>query len=548
MSNRDDVKPQAMMRYMEDDESSVAGLSHSTRRVKIEDNWTWNLRFLPVQMGADKMPYVRLARHWRNKSPIYCPQWTPKSYGGNPDAVCPICATAERLIQSNSEDVRQIGFNVACKIARKFWCVVLDMQDPRGRIDEMPLEEFLNPYEMEMTKTTWEDYKKYQKLAQTRSRDTSEYLCLDLETGCNFLATSTNKGVRLDRSDPSHILDAFIELSDPNWDKYIAKIWSRVRQPIIQLPTDKQINDFVAKVEEDADGGARGRRRRDDDDDRGRGRGGRGGGRGFRDEDDRDSGGRGRGRFRDDAQEEDRPARRRSTEDFDEPEQAPRRRQQEEAEPEQPRRRQQESAPEAEAPRRRQQESAPEAEAPRRRQQQADPEPEPEAEAPQEQEQAEAPTPPARRGQVANQAPSAPPPARRQQREPEPEPEGEADAAANGEPEAEAEAPTPPPRRSSASAPSAPPPARRQAPAGDNGGQAEPPPRRRQAPAAQQEQQGVDEEEDNTPEEKSDPAPARREPLEEAPPAVSAKAPAPAAGRNPEDLQARLAKLNTRKA
>lgn len=510
------------MRYMEEDESAVAPLSHATRRVKIEENWTWNIRFLPVQMGRDKMPYVRLARHWRNKAPIYCPQWTPKSYGGDPEIVCPVCAAAERLIQSGSETVRRIGFDSACKIARKFWCLVFDMQDPRGRIDEMPIEEILNPYEMEMTKTTWEDFKKYQKLAQTRQKNTSDYLCLDLETGNNFLATSTNKGIRLDRNDPSQVFDGILELEDANWDKWVAKIWARVRQPVVALPTEKQLDDFVAKIEEDAQrgaGGGRSGRRgdREEEDDRGRGGSRRGGFRGGDDRDD-DRGVRGRRRGGDDDQgdvEEDRPvARRRRDEPVEDEAPAPAARRRapaaEETEPE----------PEVAPPARR---AAP-------RQQEEPPE------------QEEAPATPPRRSTAA---PAAPAPAARRTREPEPETEPEPEA------EAEQDPTPPPPARRSAAAPAAPAQARRQsAPAaeengnGDDGdlGPQRPPARRSAAPQAA----GVDEEEDNVPEEASDPAPPAKERVEDPPPAVAVKAPAPTTGKNPEELQARLARLNKR--
>lgn len=521
MSNRDEVKPQAMMRYMEEDESAVAPLSHATRRIKIEENWTWNLRFLPLQMGKDKMPYVRLARHWRNKAPIYCPQWTPESYGGNREVVCPVCAAAERLIGSGAEGVRQIGFDSACKIARKFWCLVFDMQDPRGRIDEMPIEEILNPYEMEMTKTTWDDFKKYQKLAQTRQKNTSDYLCLDLETGNNFLATNTSKGTRLDRSDPAQVFNGILELSDANWDKWVAKIWARIRQPVVTLPTDKQLDDFVAKIEEDAQRGA-GRGGRRGGDDREEDRGGRGGSRrgGFRGGDNREEDHGSHGRRR--GVEEDQG-------DTDESRPVARRRRDEPAEEEAPaaaRRRAPAAAAEDTDP-------EPEASAPPARR--AAPRQE---EEPAEQEEA---TPPPRRSTAA---PAAPAPAAKRTREPEPETEPEPEAEADQDPT------PPPPARRSAAAPAAPAPARRQsAPAaeengnGDDGdlGPQRPPARRSAAPQPA----GVDEEEDNAPEEKRDPAPAAREEVEP-PPAVAARAPAPTTGKNPEELQARLARLNKR--
>lgn len=512
--SRDDVKPQAMMRYMEEDDTAVAPLSHSIRRVKIEENWTWNLRLLPVELGKDRMPYVRMARHWRNKAPIYCPQWTPIAYGGNPEEVCPVCELSERLLSSGSENVRDVGYSSSCKVARLFYCIVIDMQDPRGRIDELPIEEIINPYQFEMTKNTWDDFKKYQKLAATRQKNPSDLLLLDLETGCNFLATGTTKGIKLDRSDPSAILNEVIDINDPQWQKYIDRIWARIRQPVVTLPTEKQLFDFVAKCEEDAEGGSRRR-----------------GGRGRGDEDER--GGRGRGRSRDedrDGGRDDGFRRRREPEGEDNDrdfERGSRRRQ--EPEPEQ--QQQEQAAP------------------PSRRQRAPEPEPETAQQEPEQQ------APPPRRQPVPQQQQQEPesdqvaPPPRRQPQTPAPvtarrqqpqesEPQGQEEAAP---------APPPPTRRGT---PTAPPPARRQ-PAqeaangddGDLGPQTTPPPPRRQAVP---EQQGADPEEDNVPEEKRDPAPATRERVEEPPPPVQAKAPSPRRGADPAELQERLARLNQR--
>ena len=109
---------------------------------------------------------------------------------------------------------------------------------------------------------------------------------------------------------------------------------------------------------------------------------------------------------------------------------------------------------------------------------------------------------------------------------------------------------TPPPRRQASSEQVSEPPPRRQAPAqADPEQEAEtpppPPPRRGGgAPLGQ----GVDENEDNVPEEARDPAPPVKEKVEDAPPQVAATGPAPARSASGDlqlrDRLSRLTKLN----
>jgi hypothetical protein len=522
--SREDVRPTAM-RAFEDEDRADSSVSKTERRVKIELNHTWMLRLLPVKVGKDQQSYVRLAQHWWNKSPMYCPRYLAPAWGGDPDCACPVCAASERLQESSSQAARDIGYEARVQLRRKMWCVVFDMEDTRGRVEEMTDEEILNPYSLEMTKTTWQDFKKFQAWALNRRKGQgSELGILDLETGCNLLATHTSKGVRLDRQDAGPIFDA----SDPEWDNKIARIWSRIRQPSIVLPTQDQLLQLSMKIEEEADGGGR-RRSRGRSDDR-----------------DGGGGGRGRGRSRDD-QEEDRGTRsRRTGEDDDNNEPSPRSRRgradDNEDEPTPARRR----AP-AESEREPDPEPEPRGstEPPRRRQ--AEPEP---ASPDQSETRDEAPaqTAPPRR---STSSPAGPPPARRQQAAPAENQDGgvsDADLDKDQQP-----TPPPPPKRTPAAGP---PPARRQTtPAGEDndgdlGPQKPPPPSRRAAAnPAPADAAGVDDEEDNAPAERTDQAPpAREQAVEETPPPVSASAPPPRRSAAPHestaDLKARLSNLS----
>lgn len=521
-----DVRPKALASYMEKRNQRFAAMSQTARRIKIELNHTWRFRLLPVEMGPDKEPFVDIAQHWWAKQPITCPRHTAEAWGGSPDANCPVCEIADRLRESNSEEINGIGYKARCNLRVRAWCIVFDQEDAKGDVDDMPMTEILNPYEFDMYKTTWESFAKFQKWALSGRRggkEASELGLLDIESGCDLLATQGAKGVTLDRCDPGPIFP----LNDPKFEDYLAKIWSRIHKPQIVIPAEKDLYDVAAKIEECAErggGGGGGGRRRGRDDDGGRGRGrfdqerGRGGY-----EDEANVGARGssrRSRFAEDqdADANVAPARgssRRAPESNGEREEAP-------APP--TRRR----APEPEAE---QEQAAPPA--PRRS----------------EATQRRAPEP----AEAEQQAPEEPvaPPVRRAaapRRAPEPEPEVEQEQ--NQEEQAPAPLAPPPARRGSA--PTAPPSARR-APAQDEAQDQQqetpqrPPARRAAAPPPAG--TGVDEEEDNVPDERREMAPAvRGEKLaDEAPPGVSAQAPAPKRSvGDTSDIKARLDKLNSR--
>ena len=58
------------------------------------------VRFLPVKMGHSKVWFGRVGAHWYNKKHVNCPRITGKSFGGDPDADCPVCALAEEMASS----------------------------------------------------------------------------------------------------------------------------------------------------------------------------------------------------------------------------------------------------------------------------------------------------------------------------------------------------------------------------------------------------------------------------------------------------------------
>ncbi|MGA2248600.1 MAG: hypothetical protein ABSH48_26900, partial [Verrucomicrobiota bacterium] len=491
---------------------------------------------LPVQLGPDKEPFVDIAQHWYNKAPITCPRNTGEAWGGKPDAPCPVCDVSDRLSQSSSEEISGIGFKARCNLRVRGFCLVFEMEDHRGNVDEIRMEDILNPYEFDMYQTTWDRFKKFQSWAMSGRRggnEASEWGVMDIETGCDLLATQGGKGVTLDRCDPSPIFP----LTDPKFDEYIAKIWSRIQAPRIAIPSEKQLLEFAVKIEEFAEHGGISRRGRGEDDDRGRGRRGRAEYEAGDEYDDDRARGRGRGRssFSED-NEDDAPSRRNtSRRDLSRAEEAP-------APEPVTRRRAPEPEPEPEAaaapPARRSLPTAGTATATTRA-------PAPE-QLPSQEEAAPAPTAKRPQGAIARRT--------AQNAEPAEEPVTEADMAQDQNPSPVA----PPPARRGRQPTAPPPPARRaeEAEATQDNGNEMPedpatPPTRRAAAVAQPAATGtpgVDEEEDNVPEEKKDPAPPVRQSVaaEEAPPEVPA-APLPRRQvASSSDLRSRLANLTAK--
>lgn len=231
-----------------------------SRRVKIGRGESWIVRFLPAQMGPDKMFYARIARHWLNKLPIICPRNTSEDYGGNPNENCPVCELAENLNDSTDKDISSFGYKAMASAQFLTYCAVFEKNGV-----EQPMSEVLIPYEFWHYRNTWEELKGFYLAGGRRSPDS----VLDYITGNDFSVIKAAKGMRLDKLDSGPIFDP----ESPKFKDYIAKLESGIRTPKVAIPTNKELTVFAAKLQEAAnrgsfDGGRDGDRRRgryDDD-------------------------------------------------------------------------------------------------------------------------------------------------------------------------------------------------------------------------------------------------------------------------------------------
>ena len=297
--------------YLNDLESErqFASQGNKARRVKIEKGHALLVRFLPFHMGPNKRPYARISNHWVNMKPHVCPRGTHPDWGGNPEAYCPICETADYLHDhAPNDDARNAAYKIKANPQWLMWCLVMAKDDGRSEIEYFEPPELWKPWEFQISKTSWDELSVMMRRTAARGGD-----ILDVETGCNVWASRGKRGIRFDKDDNG--ATAIIR-PEENYDEIIAKIWAGCKEPVVKIDDENKLALVAEKIQENFANGLY----------EGRGRDDRGGGRrrGFDDDDDRGGGGRRRG-FDDDERDDRRRGRGDAEDDvpYDDPPPAP---------------------------------------------------------------------------------------------------------------------------------------------------------------------------------------------------------------------------------
>jgi hypothetical protein len=234
-----------VMVALRDEEQFAKDHSRAKRVVKVERGQCWTVRFLPAKLGESGLWFARIARHWLNKKPIICPVDTAEQFGGNKKAHCPCCEASNRLNDSTDETISKFGYDCRANCQWLTYCLVLDK-------DGQPVagNELLLPHEFWHYSTSWTQLLQFFKNGMKRN----PLSVLDYETGNDFVVSKTNKGLMLDKQDGAPIFDA----EEPKFTRYIQKIESAIKQPKVKIPTEKELELFAAKIEEEADRFGRG--------------------------------------------------------------------------------------------------------------------------------------------------------------------------------------------------------------------------------------------------------------------------------------------------
>ncbi len=289
-----------LMSAYEKETSLMSSMSPKVKRVKIDEGEAWLLRFLPIELPTTGLWYMRRAQHWLSREPLTCPHFTPEEYGGGEHLHCPVCDLYEELNSADHKKVRNLGYSIRPNTNYLTWCVVQEQEDARGNVNIVEGADLLKPYEYALYKDQFTQLVQWARRNARKGGGTALGV-IDLETGSDILASRGSKGTIFDKQEARPIFDL-----DEDYDAKIATIWKAVKEPKISIPSEDQIEAFMAKVrekasylEEQPEEDTRDRRgggRYDNDDDN-RGRNSR---RGAEDDDRSDSRGRGDSRDRND--------------------------------------------------------------------------------------------------------------------------------------------------------------------------------------------------------------------------------------------------------
>ena len=238
------MNPQALSFLDEERNFAESFAKTSTRRVKFEKvNDAWLVRFLPVEMGKSRRWYVRMAQHWHNRKPIFCPRGISPDYGGHPDADCPVCSMAAQLNEDHDERVSNVGYRLTANVTYVTWCLVYQIDHGRGDVEECSMADILKPYEFQHYKGSFEQLMNFFRRGFSEKKPLS---VLDFDNGCDFWVAKQKKGLAWDRQDAGPCLEA------DNFEKNLDTIFSRIHEPKIVVPTDKELETFARKAEASA--------------------------------------------------------------------------------------------------------------------------------------------------------------------------------------------------------------------------------------------------------------------------------------------------------
>lgn len=246
----------------------IESTSHKSRQVKLNKGDSWLMRFIPVLMGEkpNQSFWARVAKHWMNKKYVVCPRHTDAACGGDPEAYCPVCEVADKLMDSPNKAEADFAYQARATSQWLVWCIVLE----KGKGDGELLSEVLTPYEFWMYRPVYEEFIGYFKNNTRRS----PMSIFDYKLGNDFSLSRTAKGLRLDKQDSGPIFD----LDDKKFVEKVDKIEGQCKTPRPTMATEKQLDEFADKLEENALKAKNGKSTEEPEDDRGR-RGGGGGSR-----------------------------------------------------------------------------------------------------------------------------------------------------------------------------------------------------------------------------------------------------------------------------
>jgi hypothetical protein len=237
-------------------------------RITVERGSAVLVRFLPVEIGANRHWLGRFAGHWVHKRMIFCKTKTSPHLGGDPAYVCPICKLVENgMALKQAEPKKRAG---ECFAEPVWYGVVLKLaaNGSKGRPEATKPPECYVPHEFKMYRSMFDQV----RLIASRYAVKGTKGIVDIEKGLDIWVTRSARGYTFQPDSQVPIYEGD-DTSTPQ--EIINSIWSQIILPDITIPDDAQITEYFHKIKEfiQTGGGAW-------ESKSGRGGGGSGGGRG----------------------------------------------------------------------------------------------------------------------------------------------------------------------------------------------------------------------------------------------------------------------------
>ena len=252
--NITNVSPE-MLAMLDGEMKDIQSKKRGFRNVKIEENDSWLLRYIPFEFGtaASKPFYLKVANHWISKRPHFCPRNSSMEVGGSPDAPCELCDASEDMANSSDQAFRKAGFRASATQQWLMYCWVLERElaKNRGDIEVVGGDERWIPWEYWHSKCGFEEF--IGIFRQCANRKHNAINVMDFINGCNFWAASTAKGISLRREDAGPLFDENATgYSDEELQGIIDFTWSKIKVPSYTLLTAEQMDAALVKLEESA--------------------------------------------------------------------------------------------------------------------------------------------------------------------------------------------------------------------------------------------------------------------------------------------------------
>lgn len=231
-----------------EDEVKLIKRSSDDHNVRLEnDGDTWQIRFLPAEMGPRKIFFARVAQHWINKKPYVCSKVTAPDFGGIPDFDCPLCTLAESLNNSTNRDVSSVGYRSAANPQWLTYCLVWSKSSAKKDEWFPDGDEQWTPYKFFLNKQHFDEVREYYMRA-LQKRPAQKKSILDPYSGVDFFVRKKDKKLVLQKDEARSI---FPENSTPEDEaRILDRIFEQIKVPHYEPLTEEEMNAALNKLEE----------------------------------------------------------------------------------------------------------------------------------------------------------------------------------------------------------------------------------------------------------------------------------------------------------